>query len=251
MSNITPTTSIDQWNPQSSHIERLMDNAAYTSAHPDDTLILVGPARWASIAKGTDGADAGGAIGLVPVGMLQQMQVSQQRQVQPAQAIGCSRNYFLAGKPMVNFTIGRLFAKGNNLHRALYANIMNDAKIAGFNPSEPAATTDHSAGVFNMDSELFLVPFGIAVAFRDKSGGNLGSFYIESCMISSYQVGIQSGQNIIMENINGSADRLFPINLSEGVTPNFWNPEGDDTNSITDTNVDLSKPATAEAGAVE
>lgn len=231
---LTKRTGISNWNPQSDCIERIMDNAAYTSAHPDDTLVLVGPARFATLgnANPTNTAD------LLAVGMLQQMQVSQQRAVSPLQAIGSGRNYFLAGKPMVNFSIGRLFAKGPNLYKALYRNIMNDPKIAGFNPSEPATSKQYTDGIFNMDSELFLVPFGIAVAFRDKSGGNLGSFYIESCMISSYSIGVAAGQNMVMENVNGSADRIFPIDISTDVTANFFNTTGG--NDISSTDIDLS-----------
>ena len=230
---LTKRTGISEWNPQSDCIERIMDNAAYTSAHPDDTLVLVGPARFSAL--GTQQADTSS---LLAVGMLQQMQVSQQRAVSPLQAIGSGRNYFLAGKPMVNFSIGRLFAKGPNLYKALYRNVMNDPKIAGFNPSEPATSKQYTEGIFNMDSELFLVPFGIAVAFRDKSGGNLGSFYIESCMISSYAIGVAAGQNMVMENVNGSADRIFPIDLSSDATANFFNASGG--NTITNSDVDLS-----------
>ena len=119
---------------------------------------------------------------------------------------------------------------------------MNDDKLSGFNPSEPPTSNSYKAGVFNMDSELFLVPFGIAVAFRDKSGGNLGSFYIESCMISSYSIGVAAGQNMVMENVNGSADRIFPIDLSDTATANFFNTNS--VNNIATTDVDLSTPVT-------
>ena len=239
---LTKRTGISEWNPQSDCIERIMDNAAYTSAHPDDTLVLVGPARFSSL--GAEGAE--NTSSLLAVGMLQQMQVSQQRAVSPLQAIGSGRNYFLAGKPMVNFSIGRLFAKGPNLYKALYNNIMNDSKLAGFNQFEPPTSKNYSDGIFNMDSELFLVPFGIAIAFRDKSGGNLGSFYIESCMISSYSIGVAAGQNMVMENVNGSADRVFPIDLSSTETATFFNTSS--VNEITDTDTDLSTPVATSGG---
>ena len=177
-----------------------------------------------SVVEGTttETAAATGAAKLYPVGMLQQIQVSQQRGVQPVQAIGSGRNYFLAGKPSVNFSIGRLFARGPNLHRALYKNVFNADSSMALNEQEPAHADGYADGVFNLDSELFLVPFGIAIAFRDKSGGNLGSFFIESCMISSYQLGIASGNNVIMENVNGMADRILPVNLSVDSTGNFF-----------------------------
>ena len=235
---LNKVTSVSNWNPQDACIERLMDNAAYTSAHPDDTLVLVGPARHSSVADYS---------ALQPVGMLQQMQVSQQRPVQPLQAIGSGRNYFLAGKPMVNFSIGRLFAKGPNLHRALYKNIMNNATLNGFNPAEPASASNNPDSVFNMDSEMFLVPFGLVVAFRDKSGGSLGSFYIESCMISSYSIGVAAGQNMVMENVNGSADRIYPINLTEAAAvANFFN-EGATGNQVVGQNGEFTDFSTTRS----
>ena len=228
---LNKVTNISQWNPQGSCIERLMDNAAYTSAHPDDTLVLVGPARYSNVTAG-----GGSGKDLTAVGMLQQLQISQQRAVQPAQAIGSGRNYFLAGKPSVQFSIGRLFAKGPNIHRALYKNIIKDENVNGFNPEEPAATSTYSDGVFNLDSELFLIPFGLCLLFRDKSGGSLGNFYIESCMISSYTIGVASGQNVIMENVNGMADRVLPIDMgveSDGnVLGNFFRTDSQNQNAV-------------------
>ena len=40
------TKGIEGWNSQKNNVERLMDNASYTSAHPDDTLVLAGPPRF-------------------------------------------------------------------------------------------------------------------------------------------------------------------------------------------------------------
>ena len=33
------------WRMQDNYVERIMDNAAYTAAHPDDTLVMAGPPR--------------------------------------------------------------------------------------------------------------------------------------------------------------------------------------------------------------
>ena len=237
--SLTQVNNISSWNPQGACIERFMDNAAYTSAHPDDTLILVGPARHSSISALSSGSATGNIDNLTPIGMMQQMSVAQQRAVQPVQAIGSGRSYFLAGKPNVQFTIGRLFAKGNNLNRALYQNLVNSTTIKGFNPDEPATSNDYTEGAFNLDSELFLIPFGMCVLFRDKSGGNLGSFYIESCMIQSYNIGIASGQNVVMENVTGLADRIYPIDIATTGVGEFFST-GTDANKVEGTNTDFA-----------
>jgi hypothetical protein len=203
MSNITENLS--SWNVSENNVERLTDNIPFTSAHPDDTLVLVGPPRYKNV---TD------ASTLHAVGMLQALSYSQNRALQPMQAIGSGRAFFISGKSTVQFQIQRLFVKGKNLMRALYEN----AKSQGALP-----VTDHEAWgeasvasgtpnfVINLDSPLFLVPFGLMIVYRDRSNSPLGGVYLENCMIGSYQSAIQAGQTTIMESVNGISDRLFPV----------------------------------------
>jgi TPR repeat protein len=232
-SKFTVSNSISNWNPQGSYVERLMDNAAYTSAHPDDTLVLVGPSRFANIAGAdvTTGAVADISNVLFPVGMLQSLVVSQSRNVVPTTAIGSGRAFMMAGKSTTQLQIGRLFAKGRNLQRALMRGIkeIGDGDISEkFNIYEPANPKGNPGAMYNMDSEAMLIPFGMAVMFRDKAGNDLGSFYIESCMINSYSVQLAAGQNVIMENVSAVCDRILPVTLSGGVVGKFFNPNGVD-----------------------
>ena len=216
----TNTKGISTWNSDNNYVERVMDNAAYTAAHPDDTLVLVGPPRLSAASDDK----------LTAVGMIQAFQVSQQRPVTPLQTIGSNRSFFLSGKAAVQFQIGRLFVRGNNLLRALTENA-HQAGIAFDQFGNPAVHGqsltannvmtssnnlssgrggDNSGYVANLDSQLFLIPFGMKVEFRDKSGISVGSFYLELCTINSFSVGVNAGQNMILENVTGLADRLVP-----------------------------------------
>lgn len=223
------TTNLGDWNYQNAHVERLMDDSAYTAAHPDDTLVLVGPPRFAGST----------AAQLNAVGMLQAFQVTQQRPTVPLQSIGSGRTFFVSGKSSVQFQIGRLFVKGKNLMRALYHN----AQTAGVNfskfsdpavtPASWTAAADAAAAVgsvngsgandanyvANLDSELFLIPFGMQVEFRDKSSNSLGAFYIELAVINSFSVGVNAGQNMILENVTGLADRIMPVAPTQHALP--------------------------------
>jgi len=213
------TNGITGWNPQGSNIERLQDNAAYTSAHPDDTLVLVGPSRFVDVSPEN----------LKPVGLLQSMSVSQQRQVTPAMAIGSSRMFMLPAKAQTTFQISRMFVKGRNLQRALLRGIsaVADKDVSdSLNDLERAHAPGNPGMVFNMDSELGLIPFGMAVMFRNKSGQDIGSFYLESCMFESYQIGLQAGQNVVVEEIAGRCDRINPISLSTEYVGNFFKQGG-------------------------
>lgn len=194
-----------QWKFQQTYIERLMDHSALTSAHPDDTLILAGPPRFLTQEP------AGLFKSLLPIGMVQQMQVTQQKPTTPMQAIGSGRTFYVSGKAQGSASIARLFVNGRNLLRALYTNaITAGVDVTKFD--DQAAFSDKNSKFFaNLDSELFLVPFGVAVFFRDKIHNEIAAFYLELCQINTWALAVGAGQNMIMENVNMLFDRLRPI----------------------------------------
>jgi hypothetical protein len=199
------TKGISQWNTQDSSVERFTDNAAYTSAHPDDTLVLAGPPRFIDEEKST----------YLAIGMLQGFQFSSQKPTQPLQAIGSGRLFFVSGKSQTSWNIGRLFCNGRNLNRVLYHNaVMGGLDVKGFDDS-PVSGSNEDMYYINLDSELYYIPFGLAAIFRDKGKDLIGSVYLELSMIQSYGVGFNAGQNMIMENVSGMCDRVFPWHPAE------------------------------------
>jgi hypothetical protein len=237
---INATTRVDDWSFQENYVERLMDNAAFTAAHPNNTLVLAGPAR-----KPKTGAGSGASFADVmkPIGMLQQMQVGHQRPVQPMLAIGSGRNFFLAGKGQVTFNIARLMVNGRNLLRVLYTQaVQNGLNVTAFG-DPPVATANSEQTWLNMDSELFYIPFGLAVLFRSVMNDTVGAFYLELCMLNSWSTNFAAGQNAIMENTSGMADRLRPIAPSEfaGISA----PEVRSTSSVITTDMGFGDPVPA------
>lgn len=192
----------DTWVFQESYVERVMDNAAYSAAHPDDTLVLAGPARKTSLRRGFEN--------LLAIGMLQAVNFTQTKPTQPMMAIGSGRSFYVSGKAQTQWTMGRLFVNGRNLLRVLYHN----AVAGGIDPSlfdDVAVDGDAPQYFINLDSELFLVPMGLGSVFRDKTHNYVGGFYAELCMITSYAIGWNAGQNLILENVSGLSDRLLPF----------------------------------------
>ena len=205
------TTGLNSWHFQDNYVERLLDSAAYTSAHPDDTLLLAGPARFGG------GTGDGRAFdeSLYAIGMVQGFSASQGKPLQPLMAIGSGRQFYAAGKAQTQWSITRLFVNGRNLLKALYHN----AETAGIDVSkfdDPAAAASSNENFWiNLDSELFLIPFGLAFFFRDKVHNKLGAFYMELCAIQSWSIQVAAGGNTIAENVSGLADRLIPIYPSQ------------------------------------
>ena len=201
------TKNFNSWNVSENNVERLTDNIPFTTAHPDDTLVMVGPPRYSQQIEPTK---------LYAVGMLQAFNYSQSRGLQPMQAIGSGRAFFVAGKSTVQFSIQRLFVKGKNLLRALYENAKDQGnleitKTDAFGERPIAAGTPNFA--INLDSPLFLVPFGLCIIYRDRSNSPLGGLYIENCMLANYSSAVQAGQTTILEQVSGMGDRLFAVDL--------------------------------------
>lgn len=207
------TKGLLDWKFQNNYVERVMDNAAYQAAHPDDTLVLAGPARLSSV-KAAEAPTANVQSTLLAIGMLQSVSFTQSKPTQPMMAIGSGRSFFVSGKAQTQWSIGRLFVNGRNLLRVL----MHNAVSAGIDVTafdDPAATANSGAPsnfFTNLDSELYYIPFGLASLFRNKAHDLVGSFYSELCMINSYSIGMNAGQNMMLENVSGLADRLLPFN---------------------------------------
>lgn len=209
MANPTPfpnaATDAATWKFQQSYVERLMDHNALTSAHPDDTLILAGPPRMPVVDLYNK---------MLPLGMVQQMQVTQQLPTTPMQAIGSSRLFFVSGKAQGTASVARLFVNGRNLLRALYTTAVvagiDVTKFDGF-----AALTQKNQFFVNLDSELFKIPIGMAVFFRDKIHDEIGAFYLELCHLNTWAIAVGAGQTMILENTNLVFDRLLPISTGQ------------------------------------
>jgi len=200
------TRNLTTWRFQDHYVERVMDNAAYTSAHPDDTLVLAGPARSDTVLA----SDTTGINSLLAIGMLQNVQFSQQKNTTPVQAIGSGRSFFVSGKAQGQGSMQRLFVNGRNLLRVLYHNAKTqDLPVEEFD-DKPAFSVQ-SKYYINLDSELYLVPFGLGTIFRTKAHDFVGGFYAELTMISQYTVSFQAGANMIAEQVVFMFDRLMPF----------------------------------------
>lgn len=222
------TTGLHDWRYQDNHVERILENSVYSAAHPDDCLVLVGPPRknllGATVAAGPgEATDSAGNIEtnkLFAIGMLQQFSMNQSRGVSPMSAIGSGRHFFVSGKAPIQMSMARLLLNGKNLLRALahnYGLLMGDGKAEElFNAldEKPAGRYDDGF-MMNLDSELFMVPFGLMVVIRNKAHNQIGAFYVEVCLINTNGIQIVTGQPALMDNVSIIADRLRPIRMSE------------------------------------
>lgn len=213
-------SSFNEWTQNwstNAAIERVMDNAAYTSAHPDDTFVFAGPPRL----NQAETSASGGYGDFAAVGMLQNITVNQSKPFQPMMAIGSSRSFYMGGKAQGSAQIGRLFLNTQSLLRRLYDNVItlgggDPTFLKSFDSANPPADADLNPNyLINLDSEFFLIPFGLGVIFKTKSKSAIGGFYMELCVMPNYTVTVTAGQSMIMEGVSLLFDRLYPLGVAQ------------------------------------
>jgi hypothetical protein len=198
------TKGLATWDFQNHSVERVTDNGSYDAAHPDDTLLLAGPAR-SEIANAT--ANTGGRT-LFSLGLFQSFNWTSTAPVQPMMAIGSGRSFYLRGKSQTQWQVSRILMNGKNLLRALYHNAV-EAGVPVNEFDDPVSFTKTDLYFTNLDSELYYVPFGLGVIMRSKSHTLIGSIYFELCCIGTWGSGITAGQAIVVESVSGLSDRIM------------------------------------------
>lgn len=213
------TRSLGTWKFQQNHVERILDNASYDAAHPDDTLLLAGPARKGVAVPGRNTPRT-----LLALGVFQSFSMQTSVPLAPLMAIGSGRSFFLRGKSQSSWNLQNVMINGRNLLRKLCHNATEVAGIDASQFDDPAALSRTSQYFINLDSELYYIPFGIGITMRTKSRTIICGCYLELCMINSYGMGVQAGQNMISEMVSGLCDRVLPFQASasivEGMTVN-------------------------------
>ena len=211
------TRNVDTWDVFNHHVERNLDHSAYSAAHPDDVLVLAGPARRSSIVPSA----TNGVGSLFSLGQIQMGQVSSSLPIQPTKALGSTRKFFLMDSAMNQIQLARLVMNSRNLLRALY----HSAVEAGIDVGDPSVIGTEASyngrsnqqWWINLDSPIYRVPIGLGFILRDRGGSHIGGMWCEICHIQQWSVQFASGQSAVVENCGLVCDRILPFGDSSVV----------------------------------
>lgn len=163
-------------------------------------MVVLGAPRLKNVATGD----------LYPVGFLNTIQYTENRQVQPLKTIGSRRHIFAATNSPVQGSIGRMLFLGENLYRALHAYAEIPSLLAKDNTY--AIGGDDAAWFTNAEEDLFRIPFGMGIIYNSPASlagkKHAAAEYFECCTLVNKNVSIQSGQSMIMEQVSFMADRV-------------------------------------------
>ena len=169
---------------------------------------------------------------VVPIGLVQNATVTQNKQIQQLYEIGSRQPIFIPGRTVVQAALSRILFDGPSLMRAVYkvyngSNIITDTSVpvdSAVNPENapgsPYKTDDNEQAKFyiNLASEFFNRPLGLAFFLNDMQDQEYGGFYLENCYIQSHQLSIAGQQTILVENCGLRCSRVIPINRSDELT---------------------------------
>ena len=184
----------------------------------ESAVLCAGPPRFNDITSGAE------KDWLTPIGLVQNVQISQNKQVTQLFEVGSREPFFIPGRTLVQVGISRALFDGPSLMRAVYeysnsagtfpANPINDNDggasadvIAPVDPYSAATDTTAVSGPFyiNLASEFFNRPMGLALllytAKGESTGQAWGGIYLEMCHIQTHGIAVGAQQTVLAENV--------------------------------------------------
>lgn len=219
------------WAPYTNYVQAgLVDGQFVNAAF---TLLAAGPPRIANIGGAAaftgainNGGEAANQI-VLPVGILQNFNMSHTRQFSRIFEIGSERSYFIPGRTVGQIGIGRILYHGASLLRILYAYYQdlvpptlvpamfpNSGSASVANPHDVIVPPGYENIYFNLASDLFAQPIGLLFYMRDNNQDTLGAGYFEASYIPNHSLSTDSQGVLFQESAAIQFERMVPVQVS-------------------------------------
>lgn len=212
------TKILTDWDFLNGSVQPISTNGNFLSS--ESAVLCAGPPRFDDMVNGPGGY-------LTPIGLVQNVQISQNKQVTQLFEVGSREPFFIPGRTLVQVGISRALFDGPSLMRAVYeysaagttfpANPVND-KADSVMPVDPyssgaGGTAESGPFYINLASEFFNRPMGLALLLYTTLGGSdadpstntgatqaWGGIYLEMCHIQTHGIAVGSQQTVLAEN---------------------------------------------------
>lgn len=201
------TTSLTNWDFSNFHVQEELTAGEFINA--ETTLIAAGPPEITSAQSST------GGVVCYPIGVLENVGISQSKQIQRIFEIGSSRSYFIPGRVVGSISVGRVMYSGPSLLKTLYAYHANTGLLSELNIQTGEITPEPGFDDFylNMHSNLFNQPCGMMIYMRNGLNETVGAIYLEVAHVQGHQLSISSGSVLLMEGVSLQYDRIIPVKV--------------------------------------
>lgn len=222
---------LSTWSPYERYVQAGLVDGQFLNA--SFTLLAAGPPRLANVGQGLfvgQNIAQGNADDVVfPIGIVQNYNLSHNRQFSRIFEIGSERSFFISGRTIGQIGLSRVLYHGPSLLRVMYAyyqdlfpptivpSVIGAANLGALtvaNPHDVKIPAGFENMFLNLASDLFSQPIGLMQYFRDSNEDTVGAVYAEACYIPNHTIATDSQGVIIQENIAIQFERLVPVAVS-------------------------------------
>lgn len=224
-------STVTNWKPYTQKVDNQSALGEGRFASGAFTMIAAGPPRLAAIGGSAATAvaiDQGQRNWAMPIGIVQNFNLSHQRSFARFWELGSERSYFISGRTVAQAGFGRVLYNGPSLLRMMYA-FYNDAlpptiiPTFGLDPSLAGnVANQHDVKIppgfnniyLNLASDLFSQPCGVLVYMKDSNENTLGAVYLEETYIPSHTIATDAQGVVIQEQVSLQPERVVPVAVS-------------------------------------
>jgi len=229
MPNLT-VPKVSQWKFQEQHVQPSIDDYG-SFVRAGSVLLAAGPPKLSTkfTAQQRPGVPPSQLDDIAhPIGVVENFALAQNKQLQTIFEIGSDRRYFIPGRVINNCSLSRVLIDGPSLLKVMYnyylpfpgasaptngpigevrfGNNARDVKKIVELPGQ-----DHM--FLNLASDLFHLPIGLLIMFKNNCDQLVAASYLEKCMINSHNMNINASSVLVAEATNLQFDKVVPVNL--------------------------------------
>jgi len=225
--------TITNWQPYTQKV----DNSALKEgrfASGTFTMVAAGPPRLAAIggvAAAGSTLSAGARNWAVPIGIVQNLNLSHNRAFARFWELGSERSYFISGRTVAQAGFGRVLYHGPSLLRVMYSfyqDLIPPTLVPAFPPnildqSIPGQVANqHDVKIppgyeniyLNLASDLFSQPCGLLIYMKDSNENTLAATYLEETYIPSHSIATDAQGVVIQEQVALQPERAVPVAIA-------------------------------------
>lgn len=222
--------TFSEWSPYEKFVQGGMVDGQFLNA--GFTVICAGPPRLANIGGATSVAGAltrgSGADQMVlPIGVIQNINLSHNRVFNRIFEVGSERSYFISGRTVGQLALARILYHGPSLLRMLYAyyeDVIPPTVVEKVFPNTGIATVANPHDVIippgyenmflNLASDLFNQPIGLLMYVRDSNLDTYGAVYMEGSYVPNHTWATDAQGVIVQESAAIQFERAVPVAVS-------------------------------------
>lgn len=222
-------SKFSEHSPYTNYVQGGMADGQFVSG--GFTVVAAGPPRLANVGGSTVAAGALAGSGadqiVMPIGVIQNINLSHNRQFNRIFEVGSERSYFISGRTMGQLSISRIMYHGPSLLRMLYAyyeDLIPPTTVNSVFPNAGSATVANPHDVkippgyenlyLNLASDLFNQPIGLLLYIRDSNEDTIGAVYVEACYIPNHTWATDAQGVMIQESAAIQFERAVPVAVS-------------------------------------